>query len=114
KEVGAKIARFLARADGQVSSVSDRNGLGVAVEMKGLKRLRSAPKRRLKLRYITEITKENEAFAKTLSGLVDLRHLEGVAGNFAVSDSGEFISAAVIQQSNPVTELIYSNPSSVV
>jgi len=114
KEAGARIARFLARADGLVSIVSDRNGLGVALEMTGSKRLRSAPKRRLKLRYITEITKENEAFAKTLSGLVELRHLDGVAGNFAVSDSGEFISAAVIQQSHPVTELIYSNASSVV
>jgi signal transduction histidine kinase len=114
KEVEARISRFLARAKGHVSLVSDRNGLGVALEMRGLKRLRSAPRRRLKLRYITEITKENEAFAKTMSGLVELRHLDGVAGNFAVSDSGEFISAAVIQQSRPVTELIYSNVSSVV
>jgi two-component system sensor histidine kinase VicK len=114
KEVGARIARFLARAGGQVSIVSDRNSLGAVVEIKGLKRLRSAPKRRPKLRYITEITKENHALAKALSGLVELRHLDGVAGNFAVSDSGEFISAAVIQQSRPVTELIYSDASSVV
>src|SRR5712692_2936659 len=113
-DVRARIARFLSRANGHVSIVSDRNGLGVAMEMRGLKRIRSAPRRRLKLRYITEITKENEAFAKALSGRVDLRHLDGVAGNFAVSDSGEFISAAVIQEPRPVTELIYSNSSSVV
>jgi len=114
KEVRARIARFLARARGHVSVVSDRNGLGVAMEMRGLKRLRTAPRGRLKLRYVTEITKENEAFAKAMSGLVELKHLDGVAGNFAVSDSGEFISAAVVQESRPVTELIYSNASSVV
>jgi signal transduction histidine kinase len=114
RDVGARIARFLARADGTVSIVSDRNGLGVALEMRGLKRLRSAPRRKPKLRYITEITKENEAFARTLAGLVELRHLDGVSGNFAVSDSGEFISAAVIQQSRPLNELIYSNAPSVV
>ncbi|HYR04837.1 MAG TPA: HAMP domain-containing sensor histidine kinase, partial [Nitrososphaerales archaeon] len=114
REVGARIARFLSRANGHVSIVSDRNGLGVALEMRGLKRLGSAPRRKLKLRYITEITKENEAFARTLAGLVELRHLDGVSGNFAVSDSGEFISAAVIQQSRPLNELIYGNAPSVV
>jgi signal transduction histidine kinase len=114
KEVETRIARFLARTKGRVSIVSDRNGLGVALEMRALKRLRSAPRRRLNVRYITEITNDNETFAKALSGSVDLRHLEGVAGNFAVSDSGEFISAAVVQESRPVTELIYSNANSVV
>jgi signal transduction histidine kinase len=114
RDVEARIAQFLARAEGAVSIVSDRNGLGVAMEMRGLKRLRSAPRRKLKVRYITEVTKENEAFARTLAGLVELRHLDGVSGNFAVSDSEEFISAAVIQQSRPLSELIYSNAPSVV
>jgi two-component system, OmpR family, sensor histidine kinase VicK len=114
KEAGERIARFLASADSQVSICTDRRGLGIAIQMKGLKRFKSEPRKGLKLRFITEITRENKAFAKTLSGFVELRHLEGVSGNFAVSDGGEFISGAVIKEASPVTELIYSNAGGVV
>lgn len=114
KEAGARIARFLARADSGISICTDRRGLGIAMQMKGLKRFKSEPRRGLKLRFITEITKENKSFAKTLSGIVELRHLEGVVGNFAVSDAGELISGAVIQEASPVSELIFSNARGVV
>jgi two-component system, OmpR family, sensor histidine kinase VicK len=114
KEAGERIAGFLARATSQVSICTDRRGLGIAIQMKGLKRFKSEPRKGLKLRFITEITMENKAFAKALSGLAELRHLEGVSGNFAVSDGGEFISGAVIKEASPVTELIYSNARGVV
>ena len=114
KEAGARIARFMARANSRISICTDRRGLGIAMQMKGLKRFKSEPRKGLCLRFITEITEENKAIAKVLSGPVELRHLDGVTGNFAVSDSGEFISGAVIQEGSPVTELIYSNARGVV
>ncbi len=113
-EAGARLIRFLARANSRVDICTDRRGLGIAMQMKGLKRFKSEPRKGLKLRFITEITRENKAFAKMLSGLVELRHLEGVVGNFAVSDAGEFISGAVIREASPVSELIYSNARGVV
>jgi signal transduction histidine kinase len=114
KEAGARITRFLDRASEQVSVCTDRRGLSIAMQMKALKRFRSEPREGLKVRFVTEITKENEAFAKMLSGFVELRHLEGVAGIFAVSDAGEFISGVVIQEGSPVTELVYSNARGIV
>jgi two-component system, OmpR family, sensor histidine kinase VicK len=114
KEAADRISGFLARANSQVSICTDRRGLGIAVQMKGLRRFKSEPRKGLKLMFITEITRENKAFAKVLSGLVELRHLDGVVGNFAVSDAGEFISGAVIKETSPVTELIYSNARGVV
>jgi len=113
-EAGAKIAAFLARANSRVSICTDRRGLGIAMQMKGSKRFKTERGKGLKLRFITEVTRENKAFAKTLEGVVELRHLDGVVGNFAISDSGEFISSAVIQEGSPVTELIYSNARGVV
>jgi two-component system, OmpR family, sensor histidine kinase VicK len=114
KEAAARISRFLARAESGVSICTDRRGLGIAMQMKGLKRFKSEPRKGLELRFITEITRENKGLAKTLSGFVELRHVDGVAGNFAISDAGEFISGAVIKEASPVTELIYSNARGVV
>ncbi|MGC2685951.1 MAG: hypothetical protein WA323_29210 [Candidatus Nitrosopolaris sp.] len=37
------------------------------------------------LRFITEITKENISYTKEFMESVELRHLDGVKGNFGVS-----------------------------
>ena len=45
-----------------------------------------AKKRGVKLRYLTEISKENASFCKELIPLVDeMRHLDGIKGNFMIS-----------------------------
>jgi hypothetical protein len=44
-----------------------------------------------RLRFITEITKENISYTKEFMKSVELRHLNGVRGNFGVSDT-EYIA----------------------
>src|SRR6185437_5982838 len=44
-----------------------------------------------RLRFITEITKDNIEFCKQVAETVEVRHLEGVKGNFAINDC-EYIS----------------------
>ena len=65
-------------------------------------------KRGVKIRSITEITKENLEYCKQLENYVQLRHLGGVRGNFAVSET-EYVATAIINEKEPVTETIYSN-----
>ena len=44
-------------------------------------------KRGVKLRYLTEITKDNLAYCKDLISIVDeMRHLDGIKGNFMISE----------------------------
>ena len=43
------------------------------------------------LRFITEITKDNISYCKQIMENVELRHLDGVKGNFGVSDT-EYIA----------------------
>src|SRR5215218_193001 len=75
---------------------------------------RAARARGVKLRYITEITKENFPYCKRLLDMVDeLRHLDRVMGNFITSDS-EFIVSLDISPENPITEVFYSNVDRVV
>jgi two-component system, OmpR family, sensor histidine kinase VicK len=65
-------------------------------------------KRGVKIRSITEITKENLEHCKQLENYVQLRHLGGVRGNFAVSET-EYVATAIVNEKEPVTETIYSN-----
>ncbi len=67
-----------------------------------------------KIRAFTEITKENIHYCKELMKIVDeLRHLDGVKGGLAVSES-EYMATTVLEESKPLTEVIYSNVREVV
>ena len=67
-----------------------------------------------KIRAFTEVTKENVQHCKELMRLVDeLRHLGGVKGGLAVSES-EYMATTVLQQAQPLTQVIYSNVKEVV
>ncbi|MGB6526830.1 MAG: ATP-binding protein, partial [Candidatus Nitrosopolaris sp.] len=49
-----------------------------------------------RVRFITEITKENISYTKTFVQSVELRHLDGVKGNFGVSDA-EYIAISTTE-----------------
>jgi signal transduction histidine kinase len=71
-------------------------------------------RRGAKIRAFTEITKENIQYCKELMKIVDeLRHLDGVRGGMAVSES-EYMATTILEESKPLTEVIYSNVKEVV
>jgi two-component system, OmpR family, sensor histidine kinase VicK len=74
-------------------------------------------------RYVTEITKDNLSYCKELAEFAEIRHLNGVKGNFEVSKNdikggrqwkGEYIGTATLQEAEPVAQLIYSNVKEIV
>jgi two-component system sensor histidine kinase VicK len=71
-------------------------------------------KRGGRIRAFTEITRENLHHCKELMKLVDeLRHLDGVKGGIAISET-EYMATTVLQESVPLTEVIYSSMREVV
>ena len=71
-------------------------------------------KRGGRIRAFTEITRENLQHCKELMKLVDeLRHLDGVRGGIAISET-EYMATTVLQESAPLTEVIYSSIKEVV
>ena len=71
-------------------------------------------KRGGKIRAFTEINKDNVKHCKELMKLVDeLRHLDGVRGGVAVSES-EYMATTLLQEAKPLTQVIYSNVKEVV
>ena len=75
---------------------------------------RDIRRRGARIRAFTEITKGNVHYCKELMKMVDeLRHLDGVKGGMAVSES-EYMATTVLEESKPLTEVIYSNVKEVV
>ena len=70
-------------------------------------------KRGISSRYITTITKENLSYCKEAMKIGELRHLDGIKGNFAVSEK-EYIASATLQEASLLQQVIYSNVKEVL
>jgi two-component system, OmpR family, sensor histidine kinase VicK len=86
----------------------------MGVESIKKQRLNAVQKRGIKLKYVTEITKENIVYCKELMKISEVRHADGVKGNFEVSDAKEYVATATLQKEKPVAQLIYSNVIEIV
>lgn len=71
--------------------------------------------RGVKLMYVTEITKENLSYCKRLMETThELRHLEGIKGNFYISETGYLAPAAYHEKGMPASQIIYSNVNEII
>ena len=93
----------------------DKSAPSIVVDVKEYRNgYRNIRKRGGRIRAFTEITKENLHHCKELMNLVDeLRHLDGVRGGIAISET-EYMATTILQESAPLTEVIYSNIREVV
>ena len=74
-----------------------------------------AKKRGVKLRYITEITEENLTYCKQLLTMVDeLRHLDGIKGNFYLTESSYLAPATFHERGKSASQIISSNIKEII
>ncbi|HZD36547.1 MAG TPA: ATP-binding protein [Nitrososphaeraceae archaeon] len=79
------------------------------------KAFEDAKRRGVKLVYVTEITKENLSYCKQLMETThELRHLEGIKGNFYISEIGYLAPAAYHEKGMPASQIIYSNVNEII
>jgi two-component system, OmpR family, sensor histidine kinase VicK len=67
--------------------------------------------RGIKIRYITEITNDNLEYCKQIMQFAQVRHLEGLVGNFVVSEK-EYLGEASGKEF--LSHIIYSNRKEIV
>ncbi|MDQ3909702.1 MAG: HAMP domain-containing histidine kinase, partial [Thermoproteota archaeon] len=79
-----------------------------------LRAITELSERGVRHRFVTEITRENVEHCKELAKYVELRHLDGVKGNFSIADGKEYGATANLSEFEPPTEFIYSNVKSFV
>jgi len=69
----------------------------------------------VRLRQITEITKDNMSYCKTLMKIAELRHLDGVKGKIELSDRELIVTtAADNEESHQTAQVIHSNVKQLV
>ncbi len=74
-----------------------------------------AKNRGVHMRYLTEITKHNLSYCKELTKIVDeLRHLDGIKGNFMVSDTEYLAPLILFEHGKIAPQAVYSNTKEVV
>src|ERR671919_2269345 len=93
---------------------ANSTGPSVSMGVKPIKRgMIDLKERGIRIRYATEITKENISYCKELMKIAEVRHLDGIKDGMAVSEK-EYVAAAVMQEAKPVPHLIYSNVKEIV
>lgn len=107
------VVQFFTNASA-VSACTDSLAPSVAMGVEPIKKCyQDLKSRKAKVRWITDITRDNLSYCKTLLKYAEVRHLHGIKGNFGVSDTA-YIAAAVLNKAQPVPELLYSSARSIV
>jgi signal transduction histidine kinase len=114
------ISQFLSNAN-TISSCGDSKALSLTLKVGEYRELLlNLKKRGIKLRYITDITKDNLQYCKDLmvNFAYETRHLDGIKANFSVSETEYLASATLVDEiQQPMISLqqvIYSNVKDIV
>jgi two-component system, OmpR family, sensor histidine kinase VicK len=108
------ILQFLSKAY-RIDSCGDHRAPSIAIGVEEYKELLLDLKNRgTKLRFITDITKENIHYCKQVMKFAEeVRHIDGIKANFFVSET-EYVATAARQEALPVPQVIYSNVKDIV
>ena len=115
ENVLSSLKQFLSKAK-RIDSCGDSKSLSVAIEVDMYRELLVDIKNKdIKVRQISEITKDNIRYCKELQQFgYEIRHLDGIKANFSVSETDYLATAATLREAQPVTQIIYSNVKDIV
>jgi len=107
--------RFLQNVKEKIDLLVDENGPSLIMKFDAYKdNYNKARSRGVKIRCVTEVTKENIRHCKEFRKIVEeLRHLEGFRGSIVVSES-EFIGTTSWKEKQLSNPVIYSNEKEFV
>jgi two-component system sensor histidine kinase VicK len=93
---------------------ADANSAAFSMGLAPIKKGYSDFKRRqVRIRFITEITLENLQYVKELMNYAEVRHMDTVKGNMAVSET-EYVATATLEGAKPIMQTIYSNAKPIL
>jgi two-component system sensor histidine kinase VicK len=115
--VVSTVIDFIDNATGRIDGCVDQTRPLLLNDIEALRTaFNEAGKRGVKIRFVTEITADNITHCKELikSSVSELRHLDGVKGNFYVSENEYVSPAAIHEEGKPASNVVYSNVKEVV
>jgi signal transduction histidine kinase len=115
--VVSTVIDFIDNATGRIDGCIDQTRPLLLNDIEALKMaFNEARKRGVKIRFVTEITDNNITYCKELikSSVCELCHLDGVKGNFYVSENEYVSPTAIHEEGKPASNVVYSNVKEVV
>ncbi len=111
------VIEFIYKSGVRIDACVDYTRPSLIFEIAALKKaFVDAKNRGIKLRYVTEITGDNVSYCKELINTIniDLRHVDGIKGNFYVSENEYVAPATFHHKGKPASHIIYSNVKEIV
>ncbi len=110
--------QFMKNAKHHMDLYGDKNGPSIIIEFPEIYKNNyiECRKRGGKIRFITDITKDNIRYCKELirdEAVDEFRHLEGFVGGIAINES-EFMTTTSLRNKQLLTQVFYSNTEEVV
>jgi signal transduction histidine kinase len=107
---------FIDRAKAKIDSVVSHTGPSVIIGVDAIreKRMAAFKERGVRFRYVTEITPDNVDHVRQMLSFSEIRHLDGMKGNFEVADEREHVTVATLQKAQPIPQMIFSNIPEIV
>ena len=116
QNVISTVLQFTSKAKSRIDACVDYTRPSLTIEIEELRKAFLDAKRRgIRLRYVTEITEDNVVYCKELLKMVDeLRHIEGIKGNFYISETEYIAPATLHTKGKPASHIVYSNVKEIV
>ncbi|MEW5839593.1 hypothetical protein [Nitrososphaera sp.] len=111
--IAAKIGRFQSNIKKSWCACVDSSIPAFSMSEKIRPGYVAAKRRGVRIRYVTEITRENLPRCKELMEFAELRHLGNVSGSFAVSEK-EFVAGIRGKNGRQIAKLVYSSMPELV
>jgi two-component system sensor histidine kinase VicK len=110
------VLQFASRTKSRIDACVDHTRPSLAIGIEQLRKaFLDARNRGVRLRYVTEVTENNVGHCKELMKMVDeLRHIEGIKGNFYISETEYIAPASLHEEGKPASQIIYSNVKEIV
>jgi two-component system, OmpR family, sensor histidine kinase VicK len=110
------VLQFASKTKSRIDACVDHTRPSLAIGIKQLRKaFLDARNRGVRLRYVTEVTENNVGHCKELMKMVDeLRHIEGIKGNFYLSETEYIAPASLHAKGKPASQIIYSNVKEIV
>ena len=108
---------FIDKSNNRIDACVDSTRPSLTFDIAALKKaFIDAKERGIKLRYVTEITNDNVYYCKELINTInlELRHVDGIKGNFYVSENEYVAPASFHHKGKPASHIIYSNVKEIV
>jgi two-component system, OmpR family, sensor histidine kinase VicK len=107
---------FFSEAKTRIDTCMDSTRPALAIGIEPIRKSFAEAKRNgVHLRYLTEITNDNLSSCKEIIKIVDeLRHLDGIKGNFMISESEYLAPITSDERMKPAFIIIFSNVKEII